>query len=765
MFKLGLGFWQCVTWARHASPLRFGVGRKVFGIKNVTSHELPQPRFARQPLPRRGFKSQIQISAHDLGLRTPLRGVERSEGEFVTNRALSTFSIRAFIFTLLCFCSLASAQSLPMARLENAFLGNPHPTVLPTPQNISLENNFLPLTGLSIKLEGNAQELLWAARDLNRELEMRGFTTLPTSGLKQIRIGTLENAELKSLAQSKNLLPDRSEGYGLWVDASGVVLVGFDALGAYRGVQTLRQLLQLNGFQFAKVLDYPNIKNRIAMIYLDSASQGVNDILVPLLAKLKFSSLLVMCNYVRWDSTKNIWHPSGATKDEARRVAELIRTNGMKAIPLIETPGHAQWFFYNNQNRDLVQDPASTDPYAYNTLDERVYQIILPVLSEAVDVFKPEFVHIGHDEVAARDKFPARADGMALGLPKLFADHAVRLYNHLKSLGVGTMIWHDVAATESYRDQILPLLPKDMVITYWNYSPSAEYPLIDYIQQQGFRAIGSSWFAARNPESMASAVARVNAFGAIQTRWSGYFGNATLLDGQVEQGIAYVNAGNAFWNVGAPVPTDSAARYRDARFPAKIAPVAGKLVNLSSIATRALTDPDETQWIQRGSGIDLSSLPTGSNVRLGGYAFDISKSVMMWGSRRECQDLPKQVNLELNTTASSIAFLHTTGWLSPLTSPRTRIGSYTIVYTDGSQTTIPLEYGRNISAWTEPLVKTTLFDPVWRGKTKDNLDVNLVVTTWQNPKPNIPIQRITLESLGLQSNPTLIGLTLLEKPL
>ncbi len=667
--------------------------------------------------------------------------------------------ILALLITLV--FSSATAQNLAFTRLENAFLGNPHPQILPVPQKIKLETGFLALKDLGIKLEGNNELLTWAARDINTELSMRGFTAL-SGGTKQIRIGTLENATLKAEAVARGLVPTQSEGYGLWVDSTGVGLIGFDALGAYRGAQSLRQLLQKDGFGFASILDYPSLQSRTAMIYLDAASRGVNDILIPLLAKLKFSSLLVMSNYVRWESSKNIWHPNGASKDEARRVAELIRTHGMKAIPLIETPGHAQWFFYNNQNRDLMQDPDSKDPYAYNTLDERVYQIILPILSEAVEVFKPEFVHIGHDELAARDRFPARPDGMALGLGKLFADHAVRLYTHLKSLGVGSMIWHDVAATESHRETILPLLPKDMIITYWNYSPAADYPLLDYIQKQGFRVIGSSWFAARNPESMASAVARVGAFGALQTRWSGYFGNATLLDGQVEQGIAYVHAGNAFWNTNAPAPKDSAARYRDARFPAKIAPVSGKLIDLSSLGTRGLTDPDGTQWIQRGNEIDLSALPIGKNVRLGAYAFDISKSIMLWGARRECQDLPKKVSLELNQSASSIAFLHTTGWLSPLTSPRTKIGAYTVQYTDGTSTAIPLEYGRNISAWTEPLIKTTLFDPVWSGQTKGGLEVGLVVMPWQNPKPNVSIKSITLESAGLQSNPILIGLTLLD---
>jgi hexosaminidase len=138
---------------------------------------------------------------------------------------------------------------------------------------------------------------------------------------------------------------------------------------------------------------------------------------------------------------------------------------------------------------------------------------------------------------------------------------------------------------------------------------------------------------------------------------------------------------------------------------------------------------------------------------------------MLKGARAGAQDLPASVNLEINSSAASIAFLHTTGWSSPLTSPRTKIGSYTVQYNDGSSAVVPLEYGRSISAWTEPVLKTTVIDPVWRGRTKENLDVGLSVLVWSNPKPTLEIKQIVFASDGLQSNPTLIGLTLLEKPL
>ncbi|NJK45224.1 MAG: hypothetical protein HC933_13945 [Pleurocapsa sp. SU_196_0] len=132
----------------------------------------------------------------------------------------------------------------------------------------------------------------------------------------------------------------------------------------------------------------------------------------------------------------------------------------------------------------------------------------------------------------------------------------------------------------------------------------------------------------------------------------------------------------------------------------------------------ALADPDEKQWIQRGPSIDLSAFPTGV-TQLGGYKFDVSGAVMLKGARAGAQDLPDTATLEINSLASSIAFLHTSGWLSPLTSPRTRIGAYKINYSDGTFTTQPLEYGRQITAWTDILPKTLTYEPVWRGKTKE----------------------------------------------
>ncbi|WP_174422429.1 glycoside hydrolase family 20 zincin-like fold domain-containing protein [Calidithermus chliarophilus] len=662
----------------------------------------------------------------------------------------------------------AFAAPLTLTPVPDAYQGSAPSALLPPPQEARLSEAFLPLEGLAARAEGPQPELQWALRDLSREVQARFGRGLLTEGARWVRVGTLENLELAQAARERGLTPDKPEGYALWVEEGGAAVVGFDALGAYRGAQTLRQLLTPQGFRHAQVRDWPAFGWRMAMIYLDKDSRAINDVLVPLLAKLKYSHVLVMSDYVQWNSSRAVWHPSGAPRAEAERVARLIREHGMEPIPLLELLSHAQWLFYNPQtgrydgNKDLWADPEAPNPYAYDPLVPRVYEVVLPILSEAVEVFKPRYVHVGHDELTAQNRFPAKPEAQAVGLPKLFVDDTLRLYNHLKGLGVGTMIWHDVAFADAYRDQIAPALPKDVVVTYWNYSAAADYPPLAAIRGLGFGVLGSSWYNPGNPESMAQAALRHGASGVLQTRWSGYFGNATMYDGQAEQAVAYFNAAGAFWNPQAPAaPDDLAARYRHAWRVPPFTPIAGQLVDLGPAVTRRLADPDETQWIQKGPSTDLSALPTGV-VRLGPYRFHVSGAVMLKGARAAAADLPQSVTLELGgVKARALAFLHTTGWIG--SQRYERVGSYTLTYADGSRATLALEYGRHLTSWLEPQVRTVIYEPVWRGKTADGLDAGLNALVWNNPKPELPIQSLTLESSGAAANPTLVGLTLLER--
>lgn len=116
----------------------------------------------------------------------------------------------------------------------------------------------------------------------------------------------------------------------------------------------------------------------------------------------------------------------------------------------------------------------------------------------------------------------------------------------------------------------------------------------------------------------------------IQTRWTGYFGNPSIWDGQAQQGVAYVRAAGAFWNPEAKAVVNAESIYRDLYAPVAYRGTAGATVSLKAASTRSLSDDDEKGWIGKGPDIDLRSLRTGVQ-QIGAYKFDISGAVMLRG--------------------------------------------------------------------------------------------------------------------------------------
>lgn len=672
--------------------------------------------------------------------------------------------LASLALTLISPVGAAPAATLPVldARAMSAPAQQGTPLLIPAPTRAEFQAGTLPLGGLGLAVRGSAPELGWAARDLRAEWKTRLGLDLPDGGGVNIVVGTKDDPDLAARAQAAGLLNTQPEGYALWVDATGAYVVGADARGAYLGAQTLRQLLTPAGLRYARISDAPALAQRVAMIYLDQYSQPVNDRLIPMLAQLKYNQVLIMSNYVQWDVARaGGWaHPGGASKAEAARVAQLARNYGLEPIPLIETLGHTGWMFYGNKNLDLVQDPQSQSPYAYDTLNPATYdRVVLPVLREAVDVFKPRFVHIGHDEVRNKDRFPARPNGVAAGFEKLFVDDTVKLHDYLKSLNVGTMIWHDTAFADAFAASIPPKLPKDIVVTFWDYvSSGGDFPLLGRIKAAGFPVLGAAWFSPLNPEAFAKGALKAGAAGMIQTRWTGYFGNPSIWDGAAEQGQAYVRAANAFWNPAAPPLRNPDAAYRDLYQPTAYSAVPGALVDLTPLVTRSLTDTNEQGWIQKGPDTDLSTLP-GGDVRLGAYRFHITGAVMLRGSRPAASTLPERATIELHRKLTGLALLQTTGWSSP--NNREQVGRIEIAYEGGKTLVQPLEYGRHIRAWTDLVPTSMVQAPAWRGQTKDGLDVALGVLEWQNPNPDMAISSVTYISEGKSANPTLLGLTIL----
>jgi hexosaminidase len=546
----------------------------------------------------------------------------------------------------------------------------------------------------------------------------------------------------------------QEEGYTLESSPNGITIIGSDERGTFYGVQSLRQILgedpTIRGVQ---VRDYPDHTLRIAMIYLDHQSEAINDKLIPILAHYKFNAVLVMSNYIKWESSPNLHVPAGATKEQAKHLVDLARLHLLEPIPLLETLGHTEWLFANNQNRDLLQDPSVPKPWVYDPLNPRTYQVLLPIFDELVEIFDPTYVHIGHDEVRNVHPFPASVEGLQLGFGQLFLQDVRRLNTHLKSRNVRTMLWQD----ELLSSEVRPLLnqfPKNLIVTSWNYYPASDYPDLTDLQRAGFEVIGSSWKDPDNILAYAKVAREKQALGVLITRWTGYFGNAEVIHGQYDQLYSYLIAGNSFWNVKAEPLEDAAIRFRllylgtdDTR------QRAGTPIDLSKFGNVDLSQG----FVGLDDGYRLENIL--EPQRFSGTIFSLTKAIALQGTHRRTKDYPQSVTIPINKTAGSLAFLHTTPWSA---STGTDIGSYIVHYADGSEEQVTLFYGTNISTWTDTNVTSINLLQGWSHTTANGLPVAINTFFWTNPKPSTMIERLEFVSRGGLASPVLLGLTILE---
>ncbi len=647
--------------------------------------------------------------------------------------------------------SAATAQT----HVPDAYLPLPTDTrIVPTPQEeVALPEGYTLTPQTVIYLLEPTPALQKAAAELQSDVQARyGFR--PPLSVGQAPQGGIVIGTLESGLSPTGGPVTHDEGYVLEVAPTGVIIVGTDERGAFYGVQSLRQLLgETPTLRGLRVRDWPDHPLRVAMIYLNSDSAALNDRLVPLLARYKFNALLVMSDYLAWDSAPELHVSGSASKDEARHLAATARDYLLEPIPLLETLGHAQWLFANGQNRDLLQDSTVSNPFAYDPLNPRVYEVLFPVLEELITLFNPRYLHVGHDEVRSGHPFPASEAGLALGFGQLFLQDTVKLHDFLAARGVKTMLWQDELLSPEVRP-LLEQFPKGLVVTSWNYVPAGTYPDLTEVQKAGVEVLGTSWQDPNNITAYARFAHDAGAAGMVQARWTGYFAASEVLHGSFEQLYAYLSAANAFWNVDAPALENAPERFRTLWLGTdNTRQRAGTLVDLKPYGNLALSDG----FLGLEPGYSLANMLKAD--RFAGARFSLNAGVALRGTHRRAGAYPQAVDIDVGLRAGSLAFLHTTGWSAPT---GTEVGRYVVHYADGSTAEIPLVYGENIAAWTETSLSSINLLQGWSGRTANGLPVAVNAFFWTNPRPDVTIKSVGMVSGGDLANPVLLGLTGLE---
>ena len=488
-----------------------------------------------------------------------------------------------YISLIMCLLSFSPARALA---------GNPaNYEVVPLPQSIVMQKGepFILEAGVEILATADLQQ---EAEFLKQYLKEVTWNDLPIVQKRTKKVRYIE------LAVSPNV--KEAEGYLLTVSQKGVTILGGSAAGVFYGIQTLRKAVKEGPIMNPVVItDAPRFTWR--GMHLDCSRHFFSVDFVK-----KFIDLLALHNMNRfhWHLTDDQgWRieikkwpklisvgsnrsgtiigtnsdiddgiPYGGyyTQDEAREIVAYAAARHITVIPEIDMPGHMLAALASYPELGCTGGPYQVGHYwgVYKDVlcvsNERVYQFVEDVLTEIMDIFPSEVIHIGGDETptdkwlqcprcqALQKQLPAPQQAaedfepLTSKLSPLQAHFTKKVFDFLTSKGRRALGW----------DEILDGSPQDAMIMSWRGTePGAKaaetghdvvmtpttYCYFDYQQVKdtqfepsrcgGFIPIEKVYSLDPAPDSL-SVTAREHILGTQANLWAEYMTNEAMVEYQ-----------------------------------------------------------------------------------------------------------------------------------------------------------------------------------------------------------------------------------------
>ncbi|MBU4200038.1 MAG: beta-N-acetylhexosaminidase [Verrucomicrobia bacterium] len=259
----------------------------------------------------------------------------------------------------------------------------------------------------------------------------------PASGFNlAIASSAGHNGTIIALAQDKDMADLGSEGYRLEVTPERVSLTAPTQAGLFYAIQTLRQLLPplifstrpMNMVEWRipclKINDHPRFEWRGLMLDTGHDFQHVPFILrfIDLMALHKFNTLhwhitdlgtfpLEIKNYPRLQDPASLGtrmrgepkrgvKPGRYTQTEVREIVKYAAARHITVVPEIDMPGHSTpaLIAYPEFDCPVSHKTGEWDRWEYCVGNEKTYGFLQDILTQVIELFPSEFIHIGGDE-------------------------------------------------------------------------------------------------------------------------------------------------------------------------------------------------------------------------------------------------------------------------------------------------------------------------------------------------------------------------------
>lgn len=633
--------------------------------------------------------------------------------------------------------------------------------IVPSPQQQQFGGEIFTLAETLIETDGSPEagrcaELL--AADLNTYFGLKARTA--------------ESGGNLVLGIAPDAVKGKSEAYVLTVSKDRIAITGTDVRGLFYGIQSLQQLIVKNRdgaltVRCGRINDWPDLEFRGFMIELGSHAEGaaktydlIRRMIPRIIGRYKFNAAVIGesgSGVIRWDSHPETAWPHAIDTAQLRQLVADSRNAYLEPIPVIESLGHVRSIL--NAHPELAEFKGKERVDAFCMSDPGVKKILADIYDECIDIFHPDYFHIGCDEAVYMGTCPKCS---SRPLDEIFTEHVKWCYDYLKKKKIKNIImWHDMLMdkkdfpnypcnmNEKSVAKAIESLPRDIIIDFWEYGKTDLKPGIEYFRKHGYRVLGSSWYDDENCFAMGKTLADNKALGILETSWTYTW--------EFDQ-MSLASIENA-WSV--EKPPLKALRYDPLKI-AQAAMLPPQPSNFSGtkatpLALDKIANSTFGSLLPTVGCIGTLLLPPGPGF-YGDVAYripDSGKVVAVAGSRaKQVSGLPSAIRIPVNDTAVGLAFFQS---CLPADVFKTYpVAEYRVVYEDGGETTIPVVNYRNVGALKTGAVG---MDAKYRerglGAVPDAKHIPVLTSfaeklnfhcfEWVNPHPEKKISEIRLE--------------------
>lgn len=153
------------------------------------------------------------------------------------------------------------------------------------------------------------------------------------------------------------------------------------------------------------------------------------------------------------------------TKDEVRDIVSYAKKRGMNVIPEIQALSHS--YYLTLAHPEIAEMAFDPFPDTYCPSNERSYELYFDVADEVLEVFKPNTVSVGHDEIRVLgwcDKCKGKSGHELVG------KDVQRLHEFYSSRGIRIAMWAESAQRfVSHRGSVIGEREEERIDTFGRY--------------------------------------------------------------------------------------------------------------------------------------------------------------------------------------------------------------------------------------------------------------------------------------------------------